>query len=73
MRVAGTPATGVSMMEVGQVLCVAGAPTPSPGPEGIVSVQVRCQGGKSLVDLGCTQTLEVTITIVHIRPLQSCL
>lgn len=46
-------------MEVGQVVQVAGPPTPSPGPGGTDSAPVRIQGGKyqAMVDSGCTQSI----------------
>ena len=46
-------------MEVGQVVRVAGSPTPSPGPGGTYSVPVRIQGGvhQAMVDSGCQQSL----------------
>uniref|UniRef100_A0A8P4KG28 Gypsy retrotransposon integrase-like protein 1 n=1 Tax=Dicentrarchus labrax TaxID=13489 RepID=A0A8P4KG28_DICLA len=46
-------------MEVGQVIRVAGPPTPSPGPGGTYSVPVRIQGGihRAMVDSGCTQSI----------------
>uniref|UniRef100_A0AAQ4P4Q9 CCHC-type domain-containing protein n=1 Tax=Gasterosteus aculeatus aculeatus TaxID=481459 RepID=A0AAQ4P4Q9_GASAC len=47
------------LMEVGQVIRVAGVPTPSPGPGATYRVPVRIQGGirQALVDSGCMQSM----------------
>lgn len=48
--------SGCPLMEVGQVIRVAGPPTPSPGPGGTYSVPVRIQRGiHQAMDLGCMQ------------------
>ncbi|XP_062415775.1 uncharacterized protein LOC134107852 [Pungitius pungitius] len=47
------------LMEVGQVIRVAGAPSPSPGPGATYRVPVRIQGGtrQAMVDSGCSQSM----------------
>ncbi|XP_062418320.1 uncharacterized protein LOC134129059 [Pungitius pungitius] len=47
------------LMEVGQVIRVAGAPAPSPGPGATYRVPVSIQGGirQAMMDSGCSQSM----------------